>query len=53
MEAHVTVTGEGVVRRQIAERIDDRIIKDLQKQHGSQWKSMALQSGRKAVFANK
>ena len=50
LEARAVLTGEGVVRRQIAKRMDDGIVKALQKKHGSQWMSIVLRTGKEAAF---
>lgn len=51
LEAHIVLTGEDIVRRQSAVRIDDRFVKDLQIKFGARWKTEILKSGKRAIMA--
>lgn len=53
LEAHISVTGEGVVRRQSGRRIDDKVISTLKKQYGANWKTKALLGGRSVLFPDR
>ena len=51
LEAHIVLTGEDVVRRQSAVKIDDEVVKNLQSKFGSKWKTEALKAGKEVLIA--
>lgn len=42
LEAHIAVAGEGASRRQIAERLDEDIVRKYKREHGREWTRQLL-----------
>lgn len=50
LEAHINLTGENVVRRQSARRIDDKRVRQFMQKYGANWKTEVLTKGKQHVF---
>jgi hypothetical protein len=50
LETQINLTGEGTVRRQVADRIDADRVRHLKRRYGKKWMTSALSKGKQYVF---